>query len=118
MEHFFEFCAHGALTRGVAGALNVGGILKQGKNPVLAVFGEGMQIKELIVSGRGVNFEIAGMNHHAQRSGDGQRHRAHDGVRDVNELNFEGSYFQCLTRLDGVEVSVVGDVVLFEAPFE
>ena len=50
-----------------------------------------MQVEQGVVGGRGVDFEIAGVDDHANRSGDGQGNATHNGMRDVNEFDFEGT---------------------------
>ena len=88
-EQILEARAHGAFAFGVAGPIDVGRIRHQQQHAALAVFGQRVQIEEHVVGGRRIDFEIAGVNDHAQRRRDGQQHAAHNRVRDVDELDRE-----------------------------
>jgi hypothetical protein len=72
-KHLFKLAANRALTRRVAFALDVGGILQQRQYPLFAVLGETVQVEEAVVGGRRVNFEVAGMQHDTERRVDGER---------------------------------------------
>ncbi len=86
----FAFC--------IPGTVHVGRIRQQQQHPALAIFGQRVQIEQFIVGGRGIDFEIPGVDDDPERSGDGQRHRAHDGMRDVDELDGERTQFQPCRR--------------------
>ena len=116
IEDFFQARPHRAFAFGVAGPVDVGRIRHQQQHAALAVIGEGVQIEQLVVGGRGVHFEIAGVNDDAQRRGDGQRHRADDGVRDVDELDGERAELDPRAGLDLVQLGIVQHAVLFQAP--
>ncbi len=73
-EQVFETRTHRAFAFGVAGTVHVGRIRQQQKHAALAVFRQRVQVEKVIVGGRGIDFEVAGVNDNAQRSGDGQRH--------------------------------------------
>ena len=88
-ENFVKLAAHRALARRVALALDVGRILKQGQHALFAVLGEGVQVEKLVVGGRGIDFEIAGVNDHAERSVDGERNAIDQAVRDLNGMDGE-----------------------------
>ena len=91
---------HGALGFGVAGAVGIGGIGEQQQDAALAVVGQGVQVEQLVIGGRGIDLEIAGVDDDAERRGDGQRHGAHDRVRDVDELDLERADLDDLLGLD------------------
>ena len=88
-EEFFQAWPHGAFAFGIAGAVDVRGIGHQQQDAALAVFGEGVQVEEFVIGGRGVDFEIAGVDHDAKRRGDGQRDATHNGVGDADEFDVE-----------------------------
>ena len=75
IKDFVQARAHGAFAFGVARPVDVGGVGHQQQHAALAVFGEGVQIERLVVGGRGIHLEIAGVNDDAERRGDRQRHR-------------------------------------------
>ena len=115
VENLFHARADGALALGEAGAVGVGGIGEQQQDAALAVVGEGVEIEQLVIGGSGVDLEIAGVNDHSERRGNGQGHGAHDGVRHVDELDFEGADVEDLFGLDGDEAGLLLEVVLFQA---
>ena len=117
-EHFVELPPHRALAGRVAFALDVGRILEQRQHAGLAVFGEGVQIEQPVVGGRGIDFEVAGMNDHAQRRVDGERHAIHQAVRDLNGIDGEGPDLETLARADLAQIGVVQQSVLFELVFD
>ncbi len=86
-KDFFKLAAHGALAGRVAGALDVGGILKQREHAFFAVFGEGVQIEESIVGWRGIDFEVAGVDQHAERRMNRERDAIDQAVRDLNRID-------------------------------
>src|SRR5581483_358836 len=103
-KNFVELAAYGALAGRVPGALDVGGILKEREDTFFAVFSETIQVKEAIVSGSGINFEIAGMNDDAERSVNRQRDAVHQAVRHRDGMNSEGPEAEALTGPNFVEV--------------
>ncbi len=102
IEDVFETRADRAFAFRIAGAIDVGGIRHQQQYAALAVFGQRVQIEQLVVGGRRVHLEIAGVDDDAERRGDGQRHGADDGMRDVDELDAEGADFDFCARLHAV----------------
>jgi len=62
----------------------------QGKDAALAVFGEGVQIEGVIVEGRKIDFEVAGVDDDAHRGVNGQSYAIDQRVSDANGLNGEG----------------------------
>jgi hypothetical protein len=77
-----------------------------------------MEIEELVIGGSGVDLEIAGVNDHSERRGNGQGHGAHDGVRHADELDLEGADVEDLFGLDVDEAGFLIEVVLFQAAFD
>ena len=87
VENIFQAWAHGTLRIRVAGAVRIGGIREQQQHAALAVIRQGVQVEKLVVSGRGVHFEIARVDDYAHRGSDGQRHAAHNGMRHVDQFH-------------------------------
>ena len=100
IEDVFHAGPHGALGFGVAWPVRIGRIRKQQQHAALAVVGQRVQIEQLVIRGGGIDLEIAGVNDHSKRRGNGQRHRADNRVRYMNELDFERTDLQYLLRLD------------------
>ena len=109
--------AHGAFARRVALALDVGRILEQRQHAFFAVFGEGMQVEQPVVGGRGIDLEIAGVDDHAQRRVDRQRHAIHQAVRDLDGMDGERPDLEALAGADLAQVGVVEQAVLFQLVF-
>ena len=86
-EQIFQARTDGSLAFGVAGAVDVGRIRHEQQHAFFAVGGEGVQIEQLVIGGRGIDLEIAGMNDHAERRGDGERDALDNRMRDVDEFN-------------------------------
>ena len=61
-EQILEAWPHGAFALGVAGTIDVGRIRQQQQYAALAVLGKGVQVEQEVISGCGVDFEIAGMD--------------------------------------------------------
>ena len=76
IEDVFKAGPNSAFAFGVAGPVDVGRIRHQQQNAALAVLGERVQIEQLVVGRSRIDFEIAGMDDHAERSRDRQRDRA------------------------------------------
>jgi len=110
-EDFIKLAADCALARRVTPAFDVGGILKQRKHAFFAVFGEGVEVEELVVGGRGVHFEIAGVNDYAEGAMDGERHAIDQAVRDLDRMDCEGAQFNALVGAHFAQVRVVKKTV-------
>jgi hypothetical protein len=75
-----------------------------------------VQVEQLVVGGGGIDLEIAGVDDDAERRGDGQRHGADDGVRDVDELDLERADLDDLLGLDRMKTGLLLELVLFQPP--
>ena len=106
-ENLFKFCAHRAFTGRITAALNVGRVLEQRQHALFAVLGKGMQVEELVVRRRRVDLEVAGMNHHAERRVNRQRHTIDQAMRHLNRVNGKRSDFKALIRLNLVQVGII-----------
>ena len=116
-ENLLESRAHGPFAGRVTAALHVGGILEERQHPFLAVFRKGMQIEEAVVGRRGVHLEIAGVDQHAERRVNGQRHAVHQAVRDLDGIDREWPDLKALARPDLIEHGIVQLTVLFQLAF-
>src|SRR5437660_4760396 len=64
-KYLFKLAMNRALTGRVALALNVSRILQESQHSLFAVLRKTVQIKQSVVSGSRVDFEVARMQHHA-----------------------------------------------------
>ena len=76
-----------------------------------------MQIKQAIVSGCGINLEIAGMNDNAKGGMDSQRNAIHQTVRDLNWMNGEWANLEAITGTNLAQIGVVQKPMLVELIF-
>src|ERR1700739_4280642 len=107
----------GAFAGGVAGALDVGGILEKGEHAAFAVFGEGVQVESLVVEGREIDFEVAGMNDDADRRFDGEGNAINQRVGDADGLDGERAEGELFFRRNFDELDFVEELVFFELAF-
>ena len=77
-----------------------------------------MQIEKTVVGGSGIDFEIAGVNDHAQRSMNRQSHTIHQAVRHLNGMDRERAELEALVRPDFVQFGVVKQSMLFQFVFD
>ena len=117
-ENFVELAAHGALAGRVSLALDVGGILKQRQHAFFAVLGEGVQVEKFVVGRRGIDFEVAGVNDHAERRVDRERDAIDQAVRYLDGMDGEGSDLEALAGAHFAQVGVVEQAVLVEFVFD
>ena len=91
--------AHLALAHGDARAFGVGGIHQQQQDALLPQFAQTQQVDHPAVDGGGVDLEVAGGQHHAQRGLDGKGAGVGDGVVHMDELNLEAAGLHLVTVL-------------------
>src|SRR5438876_2957824 len=113
-KNFIELAAHRPLTGRVTFALNIGAVLKQGQHALFTVFGKCVKIKEPVVGGRGINFEVAGVNDHAERRVDRQRNAIHQAVRYLNGMNSKRSYLEALAWTNLAQVRAVEEAMFIQ----
>ena len=101
-KYFVKFTPHRAFAGRVARTLDVSGILQQRQHAFLSVLGKGMQVKQAIVGGSGIDFEIPGVNNYTNRRVDGERDAIHEAVRDLNRMDGKRSDTKAPAALDGV----------------
>ena len=103
--------------RRVARTFRVGRITQQQPHALRAQLCEARQIDRLAVQGRKVDFEVAGVDHAADRSGDTERAGVRNRVVDTDEFNGENAGLDCLSGLDLHKVGAA-DVVFFKFSFD
>ena len=79
----------GAFAGRVAGALDIGGVLQEREHAAFAVFGEGVQVKGLVIERRKIDFEIAGVNDDADGRVDGEGNAVDQRVGNADGLDGE-----------------------------
>src|SRR4051812_3163537 len=77
-----------------------------------------MQIEQPVVGGRWIYFEIAGMNNHAERGVDSQRHAIHQAMRDLDGTDGKWPDLETLTGTDLIQLSVVEQAMLVQFVFD
>ncbi len=118
VEDILKPRTNGSLGFRIPRTVGIGGIGEQQQNSPLAIVGKGMQVKQFVIGGGGIDFEIARVNHHPKGGGDGQRDGANDGMGNMNELHFERADFHYLLRLNAVKLNFLFKIELFESPFD
>ena len=117
-EQILEPRPHRALAFGIPGPVDVRRIRQQQQYAALAVFGQRVQIEQLVVGRRGIHFEIAGVNDHAQRRRDRQRHALTiECVTRMNSIE-KDPRVSAIPRLYGDELGFVEQFVLFQPPLD
>ncbi len=107
-EDLIEFAPNGALAGRISAAVGIRGVLQQRQNAaVFAIFGESVEIKQPVISGRGINLEVAGMDHDSQRCVDGQGDAIHQAVRNLNGIDGERTQDKARSRADFAKIGVV-----------
>ena len=108
----------GAFAGGVAGALDVGGVLQKGKHAALAVFGEGVEVEGLVIERSEIDFEIAGVDDDADGGVDGEGNAVDQRVGDADGLDGEGAEGELFFGRDLDELGFVEELMLFELAFD
>ena len=73
-----------------------------------------MQIEGEIIDRRGIHFEVASVDDHAERSADGERDAIDGAVGDVDEFDFVGTDLYGFAGADFVQLGVIEQAVFFE----
>src|ERR1039457_3538273 len=116
-EDLVEARTHGALGGRVAGAIDVGGVLQQAEDALLAKLGKGVPVEGLGVGRREVDLEVAGVDDHADRSVNGERHAVHQRVGDANGHDGERPEGEAATGKNLDQFRVLEQAVLFQLAF-
>src|SRR5215475_5982818 len=113
-EYLVEFAADSAFAGRVSLALNIGGILKEREHAFFAVFGEGVQVEELVVGGSGIDLEVAGVDDYAYRAMNGEGDAIDQAVRDLDRVNRKSSELDALVGAHLANVGVIEQAMLVE----
>ena len=81
-------------------AIDVGAVGQQRQHAGGAELREAVEVDVLAVERRLIDLEVAGVDHHAARRLDRQRHAVGHAVRDAQELDRERADRDALARLD------------------
>ena len=117
-EDLVEARADGALGRRVAGAVDVGGVLQQAEDALLAEFGEGVEVEGLAVRRGEVDLEVAGVDDDADGRVDGERDAIDQRVRDADGHDGERPEREAAAGKHLDQLGVVEQAVLFELAFD
>src|SRR5262249_23291264 len=93
---------------------DVGGVLEERENALLAIFGKGVKVEEPVVGRCWIDLEVAGMDNDAKRSVNGEGDAVHKTVRDLDWIDREGANGEAFARLDLDQFCVVEKSMFFE----
>ncbi len=113
-EDFVEAGFDGPFAGSVAGAIDVGGVLQEGEDATLAVFGEAVEVESFAVGRGEVDFEVAAVDDDADGSFDGEGNTVDEGVGDADGLDGECAEGEFGARGDFDELGVVEEGVFVE----
>src|ERR1700724_3110881 len=114
-KDFVEPAAYGAFAGGVSPALNIGGVLKQGQHAAFfAIFRKGMQVKQAVISRRGVYLEVASMDDYTDGGMNGQGNAVHQAVRHLNGIDGKRTQVKAASSPDLTQVGAVQKLMLLQ----
>src|SRR5215467_13726442 len=113
-KHLLKFPPHGPLAGRVTLALDIGRVLEQYEHPFFAILGERMQIEKPVVSGCGIDFEIAGVNEDPEWRMDGKRYAIDQAVGHLDGMDRERAHAKPLSCPDFTQVGVIEQLVLLQ----
>ena len=116
-ENFLETWAHCSLARRVARPLDIGRVLKQHKRAFLAVLRKLMQVKKLAIGWSGIDFEIAGMNYHADWGLDRQRYAIDQTMSYSYWVDQKRTDAEALVGTNFIELGGIEQFVLLQLAF-
>ena len=108
----------GGFAGGIALAVDVGRVLQEGEDALVAELGEGLEIEGLAVGRGEVDLEVAGVDDDADGRGDGEGDAIDERVGDANRLDAERPDGEALAGKHLDEVGVVEEAMLFELAFD
>ena len=106
--------AHRAFAGRIAAAVDVGGVLQQGKHTLLAQFSKRVQVERLVIRRRQIDLEVARMQDDSDRRMDRQRHAIHQRVGHADRHDGEGSQRNAAAGNHLDQVGIIEQIVLFE----
>src|SRR6185437_38709 len=113
-EDVVETRADGALAGREAGPVDVGGVLQEAEDILLAEVGKGLQVERMAVRRGEVDLEVAGVEDDAGGGVDGERDAVDERVRDADGHDAEGAERETPAGQHLDELSVVEEAVLVE----
>ena len=96
-----------AVRWGVALSLDVRRILEKREHTFFAIFGKGVEVKQFVIGGRGVNFEIARVNDHPEWRVNGEGNAIHQAVRDLNGMDLERPDLDSLVWTQSPQIGII-----------
>jgi hypothetical protein len=117
-EDVVETGDDGLFAGGEAGAVNVGGVLKEEEDALLAEVGEGLEIEGVAVGRGEIDLEVAGVDDDADGGVDGEGDAVDEGVRDADGEDREDAEVEAAAGEDLDELGVVEEAMLFELAFD
>ncbi len=117
-EDVVEAWNDGLFAGGEAGAVDIGGVLEEEEDALLAEVGEGLEIEGVAVGGGEIDFEVAGVEDDADGGVDGERDAVDEGVRDADGHDGECAEGEAVAGEDFDEFGVVEEAMLFELAFD
>ena len=97
-----------------AGAVDVGGVLQEAEDVLLAEVGEGLEIEGVAVGRGEIDLEVAGMEDDADGGMDGERDAVDQRMRDADGEDREDAEVEAAAGEDLDELGVVEEAMLFE----
>ena len=117
-EDVVEAGNDGLFAGGEAGAVDVGGVLEEEEDTLLAEVGEGLEIEGVAVGGGEIDFEVSGVDDDADGGVDGEGDAVDEGVRDADGKDAEDAEVEAAAGEDLDELGVVEEAMLFELAFD
>ena len=117
-EDVVEAGDDGLFAGGEAGAVDVGGVLEEAEDALLAEVGEGLEVEGMAVGGGEIDLEVAGVEDDADGGVDGEGDAVDEGVRDADGEDGEGAEVEAAAGEDLDELGVVEEAMLFELAFD
>jgi hypothetical protein len=109
---------YGAFRLRVSRPIGVRGIGEKSQNAPFTVIGERMQIKQLVIGGSRIDFEIPSVNDHPKRRGYGESNCLDNGMCDVDELDLKGADRNSLAGFNGCQPWLVIQFILLESALD
>src|SRR6266853_2823503 len=117
-KHLFKLAMNRALTRRVTLSLDVSRILQESQHSLFAVLRKTVQIKQTVISGSRVNFEVARMQHHAKWGVDGQGDAIDQAVRYLQRMNRKRPNFKPLSGTNLAQIGIIQQLMLVKFIFD
>ncbi len=113
-EDVVEAGDDGFFAGGEAGAVDVGGVLEEAEDVLLAEVGEGLEVEGMAVGGGEIDLEVAGVEDDADGGVDGEGDAVDERMRDADGQDREDAEVEAAAGKDLDELGVVEEAMLFE----